>query len=97
MKNYFARIERIGVDQAIERATKRLQEIQISSAPLATKRVQVDAQMVMLLENILPLLSKGRQHEIRACLTLHETIWFSDRTSLPSTQTDGSLSSSQAD
>ncbi len=97
MNNYDMTTPRGRLAWSIEYSKKRLQELVKGDECELSKQVQADANIKSILEDVLPLLSKGRQREIQACLDLREQIWHPECSSFQSTQTDGSLSSLQAD
>jgi len=97
MNKYEVAHNKAFLDRSIARHKKRLQEIvERPDTELSTKRIQADVNIALLLEDVLPLLSQGRQQELYACLALREQVWHPSRTTTTDTQTDSSLPTLQA-
>ena len=96
MSNYDLTTPKGMLDWSVEYSKKRLQELVKGDECEMSKQIQADANIKSILQDVLPLLSKGRQREIQICLDLREHIWHPERSSLSSTQTDGSLPTLQA-
>lgn len=98
MNKYETEANRRQLNWGIAHATKRLKEIvACPETPLHTKRIQADSNIAMLVRDILPLLPKGKQQEIQACLDLREYIWHSFPSTPTPSPTDGSFSTLQAE
>jgi len=98
MNKYEVALKKESLEWSIAYHKKRLQEIVVcSDTDLSTKRMLADINIVLLLQDVVPLLSKGRQQEMQACLDLREQVWHPSQTTHTDTQTDGSFSTLQAE